>query len=155
LNGQAFIGTQRWGRFLCLNDTLWFSDPQDGTMHIRSGDDSTWGHLVGIFTQASSAAFKEDIELLGEDRLRAMHDDVVATPVAEFRYRGDGNRSRRSLGVILEHCPPYLADGIGINPVEYAAMLHAAVTVLSRRLAGLTAQIEALSVGRTGNEAAR
>ena len=140
--GQVFIGGNVTGPFLKLHDDLWFSDPQNGTIHVRSGNNATWGQLVGIFTQASSAASKQDIERLDEDALAGLHEDALRTPVARFGYRGARDPQRRRLGVILEDCPTYLGDGIGINPVEYAAMLHAAIKVLSGRLDRLAARLE-------------
>ena len=125
-------------------------------LYIRNGGAYAWGAfiegdlgVIGLVTQSCSAQFKEDIEMLDETRLRELHDDAMKTPIATFTYRGADMPARRSLGVILEQCPSYLVNGIGISPVEYAAMLHGAFKVLSKRLTELTVRLDRISPPHT------
>ena len=116
-----------------------FSDPQNGTIQIRNGNNSNWGTLVGWFSQPSSIEYKKDTTALREPDLALLLDDALKTDVVRFRYKGDDETSRLRLGVIVEDCPAYLAgeDGKSLSTTEYIAMLHGAVKVLARRLAAL------------------
>src|SRR5919199_638257 len=135
----VFIGGNQNGPFMQLHDDLWFSDPQNGTIQIRNGNNSNWGTLVGWFSQPSSIEYKKDTTPLREPDLALLLDDALKTDVVRFRYKGDDETSRLRLGAIAEDCPAYLAgaDGKSLSTTEYITMLHGAVKVLARRLAAL------------------
>jgi hypothetical protein len=149
-DGQVRIGG-RSGVFLQLSDKLWFYDPHDADnaddeIWIRSGDDSTFGTMVGNFLAPCSATFKQDVERLDEAAVRSLHDDLMRTPVSTFSYRGT---RRRCVGIVLEDCPAYLAHGDGIHPVEYAAWLHGALQALSKQVTELAARLPTDTEGPT------
>jgi hypothetical protein len=122
-----------------LNDDLWFSDQQNGTIWIRNGNDSNWGTLVGIFNNQSSIKYKKDTSVLRENDLTYLLDDTLGTDVVRYRYKGDDEATRLRLGVITENCPQYLVgdDGESLSTTEYIAMLHGALKALANRMAVL------------------
>jgi hypothetical protein len=137
--GQVFIGGNLTGPFMRLNDDLWFSDQQNGTIWIRNGNDSNWGTLVGIFNNQSSIKYKKDTSVLRENDLTYLLDDTLGTDVVRYRYKGDDEATRLRLGVITENCPQYLVgdDGESLSTTEYIAMLHGALKALANRMAVL------------------
>src|SRR5215203_3171098 len=136
---QVFIGGNRDGPFMRLNDDLWFSDPQNGTIQIRNHNNTTWGTLVGIFNNMSSVKYKKDTSVLGGTDLTHLLDDTLGTDVVRYRYKGDDEASRLRLGVITENCPEYLVgdDGESLSTAEYIAMLHGALKALASKVAVL------------------
>jgi|SRR5215211_9291046 len=137
--GQVFIGGNRSGPFMELNDDLWFSDPQNGSIHIRNSNNSNWGTLVGFLNNQSSIKYKKDTSVLGESDLTHLLDDALGTEVVRYRYKGDDDARRLRLGVITENCPDYLVgdDGESLSTAEYIAMLHGALKALAGRVAVL------------------
>jgi hypothetical protein len=137
--GQVFVGGNRTGPFMQLNDDLWFSDPQNGTIQIRNSNNSNWGTLVGFFNNQSSIKYKKDTSVLGEGDLTHLLDDALGTEVVRYRYKGEDDARRLRLGVITENCPDYLVgdDGESLSTAEYIAMLHGAIKALAGRVAVL------------------
>ena len=138
-SGQVFIGGNRTGPFMQLNDDLWFSDPQNGSIHIRNFNNTNWGTLVGFLNNQSSIKYKRDTSVLGENDLTHLLDDALGTEVVRYRYKGDDDARRLRLGVITENCPDYLVgdDGESLSTAEYIAMLHGALKALAGRVAVL------------------
>ncbi len=138
-DGQVFIGGNRTGPFARLNDDLWFSDPQNGSIHIRNVNNTNWGTLVGFLNNQSSIKYKRDTSVLGENDLTHLLDDALGTEVVRYRYKGDDDARRLRLGVITENCPDYLVgdDGESLSTAEYIAMLHGALKALAGRVAVL------------------
>lgn len=147
---QVHIGGNRTGPFLQLNDDLWFSDPQNGTIQIRNHNNSNWGTMVGIFNQMSSRKFKKDITALPESDLDKLLEDALHTEVVRFRFKEDDAAHRLRLGVIAEDSPPYIIgdEGESLSTAEYASMLHGAVKALATKLSTqekkITAKIKEL-----------
>ena len=137
--GQVFVGGNRTGPFMQLNDDLWFSDPQNGTIQIRNFNNTNWGTLVGFLNNMSSIKYKKDTSVLGESDLTHLLDDALGTEVVRFRYKGEDDARRLRLGVITENCPDYLVgdDGESLSTAEYIAMLHGALKALADRVAVL------------------
>jgi hypothetical protein len=137
--GQVFVGGNRTGPFMQLNDDLWFSDPQNGTIQLRNFNNTNWGTLVGFLNNMSSIKYKKDTSVLGETDLTHLLDDTLGTEVVRYRYKGEDEASRLRLGVITENCPEYVVgdDGESLSTVEYVAMLHGALKALASRVAGL------------------
>lgn len=137
--GQVFVGGNRTGPFMQLNDDLWFSDPQNGTIQIRNFNNTNWGTLVGFLNNMSSIKYKKDTSVLGETDLTHLLDDALGTEVVRFRYKGEEDARRLRLGVITENCPDYLVgdDGESLSTAEYIAMLHGAIKALAGRVAVL------------------
>ena len=126
---------------------MWFSDPQNGTIHVRNGNDSNWGQLVGIFNNQSSRAYKKTITALqAPDYNRLLHD-ALHTNLVTFRYKGDDEQHRLRLGVISEEAPSYLVgdDGESLSSSEYIAMWHGAIKALANRLVALEEKVAALT----------
>lgn len=147
---QVFIGGNKSGAFLKLNDDLWFSDPQNGTIQIRNGRNNGWGTLVGIFTNTSTITSKKDVSTLGKAELDKILDEAINTKLIKFRYLGDGDKHRLRLGMIAEECPDYLLgdDGASIVIAEHVAMLHGAIKALAGEVYTLRADLKALKVAQ-------
>ena len=126
---------------------MWFSDPQNGTIHVRNGNDSNWGQLVGIFNQQSSRAYKKTITALQAPDCDRLFNDAVHTNLVTFRYKGDDEQHRLRLGVISEESPSYIVgdDGESLSSSEYVAMLHGAIKALANRLVALEEKVAALT----------
>ena len=143
-DAPVHIGGNRTGIFLQLNDDLWFSDPQNGTIQIRNSANTNWGTMVGIFNNMSSAKYKKDTSILEQQDLDSLLDDALKTDVLRYRYTGDDEASRLRLGVITENCPEYLIgeDGESLSSVEYTSMLHGALKALASRVKELEAHAD-------------
>ncbi len=96
-DGQIFLGHNKNGPFVRFNDDVWFSDPQNGTLHVRNGNDSGWGQMVGIFNQQSSRAYKKAISALQAPDCDQLLKDALHTNLMTFRYKGDDDEHRLRL----------------------------------------------------------
>jgi hypothetical protein len=146
-DGQIFLGNNRTGPFVRLNDDMWFSDPQNGTIHVRNGNNSNWGTLVGIFNNQSSRAYKKTITALQAPDCDRLLNDALHTNLVTFRYKGDDEQHRLRLGVISEESPSYIVgdDGESLSSSEYIAMLHGAIKALANRLVALEEKVAAIT----------
>lgn len=151
--GQTYIGANRSGAFLKLNDDMWFSDPQNGTIEIKNSNASGWGTMVGYFTNQSSRHSKKEIYLLDESRVQGLYSDTINTKLYRFYYNEDDiETTPEKIGLILEESPDYMCvtpDGKSLYTLSYVAMLHGAIQVLNEKLlavetdnATLKAQVE-------------
>src|SRR6185503_8953559 len=80
--------------------------------------------------------YKHDIRYLPEDELRRVHDDLVATPIATWRYNHEGQAGREHLGFIIDNNPksPAVADGgQQVDLYGYASMAVAAIQVQEKQ----------------------
>lgn len=138
-DAQVFVGGNRGGPFMQLNDDLWFSDPQNGTIQIRNHNNTNGGTMVGVFNPPSSIKYKKDTSVLSEHDLGHLLDDALRTDVVRYRYKEDDEASRLRLGVITENCPEYLVgeDGESLSTAEYIAMLHGALKALADKVTAL------------------
>ncbi|MBN1478897.1 tail fiber domain-containing protein [candidate division KSB1 bacterium] len=144
---QVFIGGNLTGPFMRLNDDLWFSDPQNGSIWIRNYNNSNWGTLVGKFNNMSSYSHKKDVTVLKESDFEQLLHDTLKTDLVRFRFIEDEETHRLSLGVISEESPSYIVgdDGESISTSEYVSMLHGAIKALANKKA---TQEEYLTIDR-------
>jgi Chaperone of endosialidase len=138
-NGTVYIGSNKTGPFVRFNDDLWFSDPQNGTIHTRNGPNTGFGTMVGFFQPPSSREFKKEIRVLQGPDLEQLLAQTLQTDLVHFRYKSDEPSHRLHLGVIAEDAPDMIVgkDGQSIAISEYVAMLHGAIKALASRFAEL------------------
>jgi hypothetical protein len=135
-DANVYIGGNQTGTFMALHDDMWLSDPQNGTIEMRNGNNTNWGTFVGFFNNKSSAAWKRDIATVESNELQRLYDDAIGTRVVHYRYRDEDESSRLRVGVIAEEAPEYVrgVDGESVSIMEYASMLHGAIQVLAQRV---------------------
>jgi len=87
--------------------------------------------------------YKKDIRYLSQEELRATARDLLALPLADFRYReGDG---RKHLGFMIDgHESLACVDGDRVDLYGYASMAVAAVQVQAAEIAELRAELATL-----------
>jgi hypothetical protein len=92
----------------------------------------------------SRARFKKDIAYLGDQELRAYHDQVMKIPIASYNYKhmpGTGPQ----LGFIIEDIEPSVAvDGDHVNLYGYLSMAVAAIKVQQAQIDSLHTELEDL-----------
>ena len=125
--------------FVRFNDDLWFSDPQNGTIQIRSGHTNNFGTMVGFFQAPSSRAFKKEIRIVQDADLEHLLAETLQTDLVHFRYKNDDISQRLHLGVIAEDAPDTIVgtDGQSLATSEYIAMLHGAIKALASKFVAL------------------
>ena len=91
----------------------------------------------------SRMRYKKDIRYLSQEELRATARDLLALPLADFRYReGDG---RKHLGFMIDgHESLACVDGDRVDLYGYASMAVAAVQVQAAEIAELRAELATL-----------
>jgi hypothetical protein len=95
----------------------------------------------------SRARFKHDIRYLDEAALERVRDDVVAMPLATFRYKREGAAGPEHLGFLIEDVEgtPAVADtGDRVDLYGYTSMAIAAIQAQERQIAALQREVEAL-----------
>jgi hypothetical protein len=139
--GQFYVGGNRSGTFMRLNDDMWFSDPQNGTIQIRNYNDTNWGTLVGYFTNQSSRDYKKNIELLSQEQITDLYNDAIETDLYSFHYNEDDEATvKKKLGLILEEAPDYMCvtpDGKSLYNLSYISMLHGAIKTMDKKIKDL------------------
>ena len=146
-NSTVYIGNNKTGPFVRFNDDLWFSDPQNGTIHTRNFNNTNFGTMVGFFQPPSSREFKKEIRVLQAIDLEQLLAHTLHTDLVHFRYKSDDASHRMHLGVIAEDAPDVMVgkDGQSIAISEYVAMLHGAIKALASRFADLRTTEEHLN----------
>ena len=146
-NSTVYIGNNKTGPFVRFNDDLWFSDPQNGTVHTRNFNNTNFGTMVGFFQPPSSREFKKEIRVLQGIDLEQLLAHTLHTDLVHFRYKSDDASHRMHLGVIAEDAPDVMVgkDGQSIAISEYVAMLHGAIKALASRFADLRTTEEHLN----------
>jgi hypothetical protein len=104
----------------------------------------------------SSARFKKDITPLDADEFAAAADahglpidayeDALGklreTPITRWRYHWEPDDSQPHIGPILELAPKELsADGLQVNLLDYAGLLHAGLKAVDRKVQRLVAEV--------------
>ena len=91
----------------------------------------------------SRLRYKQDVRYLSQDELRATARELLALPLADYRYReGDG---RKHLGFIIDgHESLACVDGDRVDLYGYASMALAAVQVQAREIPELRAELSSL-----------
>ncbi|WP_437277138.1 tail fiber domain-containing protein [Sorangium sp. So ce375] len=95
----------------------------------------------------SRARYKHDIRYLQEAELERVRDELVATPLATWRYNHEGERGREHLGFIIDDNPasPAVArDGDHVDLYGYTSMAVAAIQMQQKQIAALERELAAL-----------
>src|SRR5882762_1521858 len=95
----------------------------------------------------SRASAKTEVSFLAPAELRAYRDEILALPLATFRYRGGGAASRLHLGFLIDGheslaCVDPERDQVDLY--GYASMAVAALQVQAREIEELTKEVAAL-----------
>jgi hypothetical protein len=151
-SNQIFLGQNRSGVFCKLNDDMWFSDPQNGGINIRNGNDSNWGTLTGVFVNQSTRASKKDVTTFDQTKLESLYQDTIKTKVCSWHYKGDADYTPLKYGPILDDSPPYFTvtpDGESLYINQYVAMLHGALQVAIQKIESLETRLSTLENNTT------
>lgn len=139
--GLIYLGGNRSGAIVKLNDDLWFSDPQNGSIEIKNGGNNNWGTLVGYFNNQCSRESKKDIQMLNETDITNLYNDTINTDIYTFFYKEDNEETdKRKLGIILEESPDYMCvtpDGKSLYNLSYISMLHGAIKTMDKKIKDL------------------
>lgn len=95
----------------------------------------------------SLARYKHDIRYLPEGDLQRVHDDLIATPLATWRYNHEGPTGREHLGFIIDDNPksPAVAEsGEHVDLYGYTSMAVAALQVQQKQIEALARETRAL-----------
>jgi len=95
----------------------------------------------------SRREFKKDIDYLSSADSRAIHDQLMAMPLATWHYTGESESDRSHMGFIIDDdpsSPAVAADGNHVDLYGYTSMTVAAVQVQSQRIAELEAELAEL-----------
>ena len=141
-NRIVYIGGNKSGRFMALNDDLWFADPQDGVIELwNSASPPGWGSLRGKWLNPSSRTYKRDVDQLERSEVDGLLADARRTEVVWYHWLTDPDDGPRHLGVIAEQVPDYLLadDGKSLLMPECFAMLLGALQALERDVTDLRA----------------
>lgn len=141
--GIFYVGGNRSGAFMRLNDDLYFSDPQNGSIEIKNGGNNNWGTLVGYFNNQCSRESKKNIVKFEEPELNTLYNDTINTDVYTFHYKDDADTDKKKIGIILEESPHYMCvtpDGKSLYNLSYITMLHGAIKVLDKKVKDLEAE---------------
>ena len=78
-----------------------------------------------------------------------MHDEILRTRLATYRYKAEGAAARERLGFIIddqEASPAVAADGHHVDLYAYASLAVAAVQVQARQIEALEREVQQLRV---------
>lgn len=98
----------------------------------------------------SRAKFKEEIEPVTSGELRRYHDELLALPLATYRYR-EAVDSRRHLGFIIDGNESLICvqpERDRVDVYGYASMAVAALKVQAEQISELRREVAALKSGR-------
>ena len=96
----------------------------------------------GVWTNASSRAYKTDIQGLSPKEERALLDEIIDAELVRFRYKREPS-GRRHVGLIAEDAPVDLADAPrkGIPTGDAIGVLIGAVKAQQAEITGLKALV--------------
>lgn len=96
----------------------------------------------------SLASAKHDITYLTDGDRERLRKDVVAMPLATWKYNHEGGAEKEHLGFIIDDQPPSSAavrpSGERVDLYGYTSMAVAAIQAQDRQIEALRAEIEAL-----------
>jgi hypothetical protein len=163
-SGQGPVWWQTCGLPACLADAgvppsgLRICSPQlIGSACSKSGDQCDPLLGCGVYLQCSTAdpkqqyggcpvsrmRYKKDIRYLSREELRGYARDLLALPLADFRYRDGDARTR--LGFMIDgHESLACVDGDHVDLYSYASMAVAALQVQQAEIAELRGQLAGL-----------
>jgi hypothetical protein len=91
------------------------------------------------------ARYKEDIRYLSKQELSRLSDQLLSTPLVQFRYKHEEAASP-SLGFIIEDVEPSPSvTGDHVDLYSYTSMAVAALQVQSERVHALQRQVEQMN----------
>jgi hypothetical protein len=95
----------------------------------------------------SLASYKHDIRYLPDVDLKRVHDEIIATPLATWRYNHEGASGREHLGFIIDDNPrsPAVAErGDRVDLYGYTSMAVAAIQVQQKQIRALEQEMKSL-----------
>lgn len=96
----------------------------------------------------SRKEFKKNIDYLEPLEVKAVHDQLMAMPLATWHYTGESDQDRVHMGFIIDdnpNAPAVAADGNHVDLYGYTSMTVAALQAQAERISQLERQIEALT----------
>lgn len=97
---------------------------------------------------------KEDISYVDAERLKALHDELLAMRLATWRYKADSGNATH-LGFVIDDAPlsPAVApNGQQVDLYAYTSMAVAALQVQQKEIEALTLEVEALRAALLARE---
>jgi hypothetical protein len=144
---QIFLGSNRTGAFIRLNDDMWFGDSQNGVIQVLNGAGAQWGTLQGYFTNMSTRASKKNVTMFDQTKLESLYQDTIKTKVCSWHYKEEADYIPLKYGPILDDSPPYFTvtpDGESLYINQYVAMLHGALQVAIQKIESLETRVASL-----------
>ena len=105
----------------------------------------------------SRASYKHDIRYLDPAELQRIRDDVVAMPLATWRYNHEGAAGREHLGFLIddvEGTPAVAESGDRVDLYGYTSMTVAAIQAQQQQIAALEREVKALREELSASRAA-
>jgi hypothetical protein len=149
---QIFLGLNKTGAFIRLNDDAYFGDPQNGTIQFLNGAGGQWGTLQGYFTNMSTRASKKNVTMFDQTKLESLYQDTIKTKVCSWHYKEEADYIPLKYGPILDDSPPYFTvtpDGESLYINQYVAMLHGALQVAIQKIESLETRLSTLENNTT------
>jgi hypothetical protein len=144
---QIFLGLNKSGAFIRLNDDMWFGDSQNGVIQVLNGGGAQWGTLQGYFTNMSTRASKKNVTMFDQTKLESLYQDTIKTKVCSWHYKEEADYIPLKYGPILDDSPPYFTvtpDGESMYINQYVAMLHGALQVAIQKIESLETRVASL-----------
>ena len=142
---QIYIGGNKTGAFMRLNDDAWLGDPQASMIDILNNNGNQWGTLRGVFSNQSTITSKKGVNKLTDDYLETLYNDTISTDLYSFYYKSEEiGYDKPKLGVIIEYSPEYLSskDGSSLYPSQQIAMIHGACKVLDKNIKAVASDVK-------------
>jgi hypothetical protein len=142
---QIWIGGNRTGPFMRMNDDMWWGDPQANMIDVLNNNGGQWGTLRGTFSNQSTITSKKGVNKLTDDYLETLYNDTISTDLYSFYYKSEEiGYDKPKLGVIIEYSPEYLSskDGSSLYPTQQIAMIHGACKVLDKNIKAVASDVK-------------
>ena len=142
---NIYMGGNKTGPFLRLNDDAWLGDPQASIIDILNNAGNQWGTLRGTFSNQSTITSKKGVNKLTDDYLETLYNDTISTDLYSFYYKNEEiGYNKPKLGVIIEYSPEYLSsrDGSSLYPTQQIAMIHGACKVLDKNIKAVASDVK-------------
>lgn len=103
--------------------------------------------IADAWTIYSSAEYKEGVRELSSVEYSEALQKLLETPVVKFRYKGQGEKAKEKVGIVIEQAPEeILAEG---NPKaaslnDYISLLHAGLKAQQAEIEGLKETLKLL-----------
>jgi hypothetical protein len=125
------------------------ANPNHGTCKWKLTRTATGdpGVATGCGLVVSRRAAKEDITYVGVDEAKRLHDQLMAYPLATYRYASPAMSPGSHLGFIIDDVgpsPAIAADGDRVDLYSYTSMAVAALQTQAREIERLQKAVAAL-----------